>query len=507
MDLRPTWLRMPTGCNFWSMTFLYRSATSALIALGFTLLQSCTVVGVDYRQPGVETPDAWATALTKDYRSSDSSLEQWWRGFKDPVLNELIDRSRASNRNLEIAEERIYEARAQRGIAASQLFPQANAGGNATRQRSSESLLIPAADNPSNFYSAGFDAGWEIDVFGGVRRSVEAADANIAAIEEAYRDTLVSLFAEVALNYIEYCTLTERIAVAVRNQEAQTESRKLANDRLENDLAPRIDLTQAETNLALTESLIPSLKAQQAFAKNRLATLTGGNSQSVARLLRKSGGIPTPRKGYSSGLPADLLRARPDVRQAERELAAQTAAIGIAEADLYPRFTLLGDFGLQSVSGSDFFDGASRAYSFGPSFNWQIFSAGRIRNSIKVEESRTRQALSAYENAVLEAVEEVETSMANVAYGWDREAILKRADDNAGETVDLILTNYTNGLVNFQNVLDAQRTLFTTQDDRAINRGQIARNYVTLYKALGGGTEMELAPPPKPTSPSPTSQP
>lgn len=478
-------------------------ALGAAVAMTLT---GCVTVGVDFEKPDTAVPDAWSQALSRDLKGSGSSLEKWWRGFNDPVLNQLIDRTRESNPDLQAALERVTEARALRGIAVSQGLPQANAGGAYTRNRASESLLGPApSDNPSNFYSAGFDAGWEIDIFGGIRRSVESAEANIGASEEDYRDALVSLFSEVALNYVEYRTIQERIRVAEQNIASQKESAELTRNRLDNGLVPKIDVTQAETNLAISESLLPALRSQLVFAKNRVATLTGGYPDSVEKLLAGRRAIPLPKSGYSAGLPADLLRARPDVRRAERELAARTAAIGIAEADFYPRFTLFGDFNLQAVSSGDLVDSASRAYSFGPSFQWQIFSAGRIRNAVLAEESRTRQALNRYESSVLLAVEEVETSMAAVANEWDRLAALKRAVESANETVALIKDNYENGLVNFQNVLDAERTKFNVEDDQVVSQGQIAKNYITLYKALGGGTEMELLPPSSPPQESSSS--
>ena len=347
--------------------------------------------------------------------------------------------------------------------------------------------------NPG-YPGAGFDAGWEIDVFGGIRRNIEAADATIEASVESYRDVLITLYAETALNYIEYRTLQERIKLANANISAQEQTVKLTDTRLDLGLVPKIDVTQATTNLETTRSIVPQLQAQLAFAKNRIATLTGGYPASVEKLLSRYRPIPVPRRGYSAGLPADLLRSRPDVRQAERELAAQTARIGVAEADLYPRFSLFGNLSLQSVNSSDFFDSASRAYSFGPSFSWQIFSAGRIRSFIKAEESRTEQALANYESTVLVAVEEVETSMVAVAQSWNRREILGRAVEAAQESVELVKSNYEDGLVDFQRVLDSERTKFSTEDDEAISRGQVARDYVTLYKALGGGSEVEVIP-------------
>ncbi len=495
-----------------------QTVSSLFLVLLASLLQSCLTVGPDYVSPRQSTPDAWSRSVLRDLDGDAASLTEWWKGFRDPALNALIARARASNPNLRVALERITEARALRGIAASQALPQANGSGSYSRERFSENTRIrsgaaaaagqggiPAgnANNPSNLYTTGFDAGWEIDIFGGIRRSVESAEANIAAQEENYRDSLVTLFADVALNYVDYRTLEARISVAGRNITAQRDSVDLTRKRLDAGLVPRIDVTQAETNLALSEASVPQLRAQLALSKNRLATLTGGFPASVEKILGKRHGIPVPRAGYSAGLPADLLRARPDIRRAERELAAQTARVGVATADLYPRFSLFGDFRLQAVNSGDLFDSSSRAYSFGPSFQWQIFSAGRIRNNIRVEESRVAQAYATYEGTILEAVEEVETSMAAIAYERERLSDLTRAVSSSTETVGLVKDNYQNGLVSFQNVLDAERTKFSAEDEETSSRGEIARNYIILYKALGGGTATELIPPAVPVPAKP----
>lgn len=465
------------------------------LAVSALFLSACrTIVGPDYVGPNARMPDAWSRAAMQDLHGG-SSLTGWWKGFNDPALNSLIERARESNPNLKAALAGIAEARAQRGIARSQGLPQADADAVYTRQRRSENLGGPVPDNPSSLYSTGFDAGWEIDLFGGIRRSVESAEANVQAREEDYRDALVTLFAEVALNYVDYRTLEERIAVANRNITAQRDSVKLTQGRLDAGLVPKIDVTQATTNLALSEASVPLLRAQLDASKNRLATLTGGFPASVDGILARSRGIPLPSAGYSAGLPADLLRARPDIRRAERELAAQTARIGVAEADLYPRLSLFGDFHLQSVSSGDVFDSASRSYSFGPSFRWAIFSAGRIRNQIAAEESRALAALAAYEATVLGAVEEVETSMSAILNERDRLSDLSRAVAASRETVSLIKDNYENGLVSFQNVLDAERTKFDAEDTETFSRGQVSRFYISLYKALGGGTECEYIPP------------
>lgn len=471
------------------------SIITVAAAAGVTFsLQGGLTVGVDYHSPELDTPDAWAASVSDHTRKGSDDLQTWWKGFKDPTLNELIDRTRDANLTLKVAAQSIAEARALRGIARSRLLPTAAADGELLRNRASESLLAPSPENPSTLYSAGFDAGWEIDVFGGIRRGIEAAAANIGASMETYRDLLVTLYAETALNYIEYRTLENRIAIAKQNIAAQEDTVQLTEDRFAAELVPKIDVTQAKTNLQGSRGLLPILRTQLTFAKNRIATLTGGYPQSVEKLLARNRPIPVPRKGYSAGLPADLIRSRPDVRAAERRLAAQTARIGIAEADLYPRFALSGDFQLQTVDSSTFWDSASRAYSFGPNFRWQVFSGGRIRASIDAQEARTEQALAGYEQSVLVAVEEVETSMAAIANGWDLIATLDLAVESAVETMSLVKDSYTEGLIDFQRVLDAERVRFTTQEAASVAHGQIAKSYVALYKSLGGGSEVKVIP-------------
>ena len=463
------------------------------VVIALCFLCGCATVGVDYESPDVSIPDAWVASLEQDLKGN-SSLEKWWRGFGDPTLNRLIEQTRKSNPNLRIASQRVAEARALRGVARSQLFPTIDATGDAVRNRASESLLAPVPENPSNLYSAGFDAGWEVDVFGGLRRNVESTEANLEASVEEYRDLLVTLLAETALNYVEYRTLQERIRLAEENIEAQEDSVQITEGRLSAGLSPRIDVTQAKTNLETSRSLLPALGTQLTLARNRMAALNGGFPGSMDKLLSGSGSIPEPGKSFAVNSPANLLRARADIRKAERELAAQTARIGVAEADLYPRFFLFGNLSLQSIDSSDFFESQSRAYSFGPGIRWQIFSAGRIRSNINIEEARTEQALANYENSVLLAVEEVESSMAAAANERIRSNTLDLAVESARETVSLVKGNYKSGLIDFQRVLDAERTKFSTEDEAAVSKGQIAKNYVQLFKALGGGSEVEVVP-------------
>lgn len=464
------------------------SRASILLALAGCLLCSSCLVGPAYKPPVTAVPATWHHGERRDLRERDARLESWWKGFGDKTLVRLIEKARKANPNVEMAASRVREARLQRRVAQGQLFPAVEAQGAFHRVRASGAVLAPVpATNPSNDFSTGFDAGWELDLFGGVRRRIEAADALIGASEEAYSDVLITLFAEVALNYIEVRTLQERLDFAGKNIERQRESVTVTESRLEAGIAPEIDVTQAKSNLYASESFVPQLEAQLAFAKNRLATLLGGFPGSPGEELERSGAIPRPAEDFGYGLPADLVRSRPDIRRAERELAAQSAMVGVAVSELYPKFTLAGSFSFDAVKPGDLFEADAGAIGFGPSFRWNLFNAGRVRNAIRIEEERLGQSYAAYEEAVLRGVEEVENAMVAVLQEGRRLEKLEAAVNETRATVSKITGNYMSGLVDFQNVLDAQRSLFGAEDDAAMSRGQIARNHVTLYKALGGG--------------------
>lgn len=463
---------------------------SLLGAISFSFT-GCESVGVNYQSPGAKVPDRWTSSIQPHLDNDGACLTEWWKGFKDPVLNELIARARAENPDFKIAMQQILKARAQRGVAKSQMLPILSSNAGYARTRQSERLGFAAPLNPIDVYSTGLESGWEIDVFGGLKRGVESADANIEASVENYRDLLVSLFADVALNYVDYCTFDERIYVANQNIGIQKKSLDLAQSRLDAGLVSKIDVAQARTNLDTSRALIPQLQGQLAAAQNRLASLTGGYPHSVTGLLSRARSIPQPRRDFAVGCPADLLRARPDIRKAERELAASVANIGVAESELYPKFSLAGSLQLQSLDISNLPDAAASAYSFGPSVRWNLFSSGQIKNLIRVEEANAMQAYAAYEKAVLLAVEEVETSLVGVATERQRLAALRRAVVSATESVDLVGDNYKEGLVDFQRVIDTERVKFQNEDQAVLSKGQVARNYIALYRALGGGAAVE----------------
>ncbi|MGE9269137.1 MAG: efflux transporter outer membrane subunit, partial [Verrucomicrobiales bacterium] len=358
--------------------------------LAAALLTACAPIGENYQEPEIPVPDSWNQAIRTGLSTSSPEITSWWRKFNDPTLNKLLSLSKSNNRELAIAAERITEARSQSKIARGGLSPFVAANGGVTRSRASESVSAFATNQDT--YELGFSAGWEMDFVGGLRRSVEAARASAEATEELYHDTLVLIYAELASNYIQYRTLQRRIELAEANIGNQQKSVDLTRARKDAGLAPQIDVSQAETNLASSRALIPQLRTQQAATLNRIAVLIGSYPDQARRLLGTGSSIPTPPRSLATGLPSDLLRARPDIRAAERRVAAQHAALGVSKAELFPKFTLSGTLALQGANPGDLSDGASRAYSFGPGFRWRIFEGGIIKEEIKAQESRVRQA-------------------------------------------------------------------------------------------------------------------
>ncbi|MCU0556722.1 MAG: efflux transporter outer membrane subunit [Desulfobacterales bacterium] len=450
-------------------------------------LSACAAVGPDYVRPQDDPPTVWHTDLQKGLSEAPAdplTLSRWWATLNDPDLSRLVERAALGNLDLAEARARVREARARRGISTAALFPVLDASGAATRSRSSENR---GSGETGNFYTAGFDAGWELDVFGGVRRSIEAAEMDLQASQEELHDVMVSLLAEVALNYVEARTFQARLGVAEANVVAQEETFGLIRSRYEAGLSSELAFQESLFNLESTRSQIPRLRTGLEAAKNRLAVLLGEQPGAVHAELAERRPIPLTPLRMAVGVPADALRRRPDVRRAERSLAAQTARIGVATADLYPKFSLAGGIGLESLAAGDFLEYASRTWNLGPSFSWNVFDAGAIRRNIEVQSALQEQALMRYESALLIALEEVENALVAYAEEQFRRESLTLATDAAGKAVQLAQEQYKAGLVDFSNVLIAQRSLLTLQDELAITEGAVTGNLVRLYKALGGG--------------------
>jgi len=468
--------------NLMRRTKMHLLRACLLLLPALMLLAGCVTVGPDYVAPETNAPPAWNAATggsLKAGRADPEELAHWWETFQDPVLTSLIDRAVKGNLDLKEASARVREARARRTAAGAGLLPALDS--TASFQRSGDS------ESARNLYSAGFDARWEIDLFGGVRRSVEAADADLQAASEAMNDTLVTLSAEVALNYVEVRTFQSRLETAEANLALQQETYRIEQSLAQAGLSDALALQRARSNLESTRALIPSLRASLEEAKNRLAVLLGEHPGAVHKELALHGPVPLVPPAISIDAPAAILRRRPDVRQAERELAAQSARVGVAMAELYPRITLNGSIGLSAVSSGDLLTAGSRTFSYGPRITLPIFSAGSIRAGIEARSALQEQALIRYESAVLTALEEVENALNAYAQELERRSALQESAQAAQEAAELAEYQYRSGLVDFTALLDTQRSLLSAQDELVRNSGALTSNLVRLYKALGGG--------------------
>lgn len=468
-----------------------------LLAIALIISAGCTV-GPDYQRPATTMPAAYgaASATTRPV-----SLAQWWTTFDDPTLSALIEEAIKSNQDLKIAESRVREARALRTIAGAARWPTLDATGSYSRNRRSENISgfaggsgptgstggFSFGDRDEDFYQAGFDASWELDIFGGVRRSTEAASADLAASEENRRDVLVTLLSEVARNYIELRGLQRQRRVALANLQTQRETLELSQSRFGAGVANELDVKRAEALLSSSEATIPAIEAAIARAIHRLHVLQGRQPETKTDELVRERAVPAAAGQVPLGLPSDLLRRRPDIRRAERDLAAATARIGVATADLFPRFALTGAIGFQSSDLSDLPRQSSEFWSLGPSFRWPIFTAGRIRANIRVQNERQEQAANRYEQTVLLALEDVENALINYGKEQDRYKSLDAAVKANRRAVEMSNELYTRGVIDFLNVLDAQRALFLAEEQLVISEKNLSEDLVALYKALGGG--------------------
>ena len=544
-------------------------------AAGWLLLAGC-VVGTDYEPPVIDAPLTFGGAEGElGTRDARYHLQRWWEAFGDPVLAQLVGEAAAGNLDLAEAAARVLESRYDRAAASGELLPRLDLSADYARQRESGNLndnlgggfaSIPLEDD---LWRVGSEVSWEIDVFGRLRRAVEAADADFGASVEDYRSVFVALCGDVGLSYVSVREFEERVDVALANEQIQRRALELARVRFDTGLASNLELAEAETSLRQTLATLPTLRAQLRAEKNRLAVLTGRAPGAVDELLAgtlppvggqgvpdaeqsqptpapgaapetaSSGGpvtlvsggapgsagpgsggtgsgqaaytpprrVPEPPERVLVGVPAELLRRRPDLRRGERELAAAAARVGVAQADLYPRFSLVGNFGFSASDGGNLLEWDSRVFGIGPSVSWPVFQGGRLRSLVGSALARRNQALIAYERAVLLAYEEVANAMTDFARQRERHAELLRAEASAGDAVRTSETQYVDGLVDFNRVIDAQRTLFTVQDDRARSAGARTRALVRLYRALGGGWPVPDAAPglpePPPDRPAP----
>jgi multidrug efflux system outer membrane protein len=467
--------------------------------LSASLLAGCTV-GPNYHPPQIPVPERFAETGTQA-ASSHAELAAWWRAFGDPQLDALVNRALAQNLDVETAAARIREARAREIVAGAAALPQVDAQGSVTRQRISENAIpIPPGSGGggtggsfglpgSEFttFRVGFDASWEIDLFGQTRRRIEAARSRTGEAIWNRRDLQVSTAAEVANAYLTLRTLQQRIANAEAELARQERFEKLVAARARGGLVTGQDLAQQSSERAAAAAAIPPLKAQAEAQIHALGVLTGDTPEALTAELSPAKALPPSPPLIPAGLPSDLLRRRPDIRAAERELAASTADIGVAVADLYPKFSLTAAPTLVSTALASLLTWGSRSFSIGASLDWPIFNGGRGRANITVANARQEQALIAYRKAVLTALRDVEDALSQTDGDRRQLASLEDAYRTAARAEDIARTRYRGGLVIYSDVLLAQAQRLKLEDQVTQTKGALARDTAALFKALGGG--------------------
>jgi NodT family efflux transporter outer membrane factor (OMF) lipoprotein len=458
----------------------------ALLALIFV---SGCMIGPDYNRPEAPVASDWIAREGSGIAPDSEPVGPWWESFGDPVLTELIVEAYRQNPSLQAAGVRVLEAQARRGIAIGTIFPQTqNLVGGYLRNVASENTGIPVADRDFNQFLTGFDVAWEVDLWGKFRRGIESADASLLAAAADYDDVLVSLLAEVATNYIGIRTAEEQLGVARSNAEIQRKSYGIASRRAQEGAVSDVDPAQSATILHATEAQIPTFEAQIDEQAATLSALLGVPPRRVEELVgTATGAIPVPPEQIAIGIPADLLRRRPDVRRSERQLAAQSAQIGVAKSDLLPHLSLVGTINLDAQDAAKFFEGRSFEAFAGPQFSWAILNYGRITNNVRVQDAQYQELVNDYTTTVLRAQADVESAVAFLRGARGSTASLVKSVAAANKVVDLVGQQYGEGAVDFTTVLLAQQFLVQQENLLVASRGQTALGMVTLYKSLGGG--------------------
>jgi NodT family efflux transporter outer membrane factor (OMF) lipoprotein len=476
------------------------------LGVSFALLLTGCAVGPDYIRPEAPEPVKWLEEKDPVIKSEPADFGRWWTVFNDPVLNTLVERAFQQNFPLQIAGIRILEARAQLGIATGNLYPQSQSGKGSyayTDVSKNTANSQRGADFHYGNIDLGFDAAWELDFWGKFRRAVESDMGNLEASIASYDDILVTLTAEVARTYIFIRTQEARLAIARENVKIQEQSLQITETRFKEGDVTELDVQQARALLRDTQATIPRIQSDLRQNKNGLAILLGVLPGELKELLDAPKPIPRIPSEVSVGVPSELLRRRPDIRLAERQLAAQSALIGVAKADLYPHFSLFGSIGLRASdsdvtaagypggsSFSDLWDSDSIEFYGGPGFAWNIFNYGRIKNRVRVQDARFQQLVVNYRNTVLRAAQEVENAMVAFLRSQDQVKFLSESVNAATRSVDLSMIQYREGLVDYQRVLDTQRFQSQEQDLLTEIKGSVVLNFIAMFKALGGGWQI-----------------
>ena len=455
-------------------------------------------VGPDYMKPAVPVADEWIDFNDPRVISQEQCVDEsaWWRSLNDPVLDRLVFQTHEQNLSLRTAGMRVMEARAQRAVAAGLLLPQLQeAQGSYSRiqvSRAGNSIgLTTLPVRAFDFWSTGFNVGWELDVWGRFRRNLESADANLDASIEDYDDILVCLIAETAEVYVEMREFEKRLESARANVKIQQGSLRIAESRFRNGAVSELDVTQAKSSLAQTEAMIPVLEKGERLANNRLCVLLGTPPRDLRPELGAAP-IPAAPPEVVVGIPAELLRRRPDVRRAERQVAAQSALIGVAVADLFPAFTINGSISWQAQQFPDLFSSAANAGFASPAFNWNILHYGRIRNNILAQDAKFQELAVLYQEATLNANAEVEEAIVGFLKTQVQVRALQEGVEASERSVELALKQYREGAIDFDRVFNLQSLLAQQQDDLARAQAEVTISLVRVYKALGGGWQVRL---------------
>ena len=465
----------------------------------FVLLAACAPVGPDYVRPDIAVNDQWSQNVRDEFQFEPQDSVAWWQVLDDPVLNQLVELTQQQNNNIKVAGLRVLEARAALGIAVGNQYPQSQVvSGNATQISASESNANTAAgDLNYTQYNLGVGASWEIDFWGRFRRGIESADANLLATLASYDDTLVLLTAQVVDTYAVIRTAEEQLRIGRENLALQQRSYDIVEVLYRYGQSNELDVQQAETLLLSTKATIPDFEVTLRRGHHALSTLLGMPPADMSALLG-AGGIPVVPEKIVVGVPADLIRQRPDVRRAEMFAIAQNAQVGVATANLYPSFSISGSLGLAAAGGTDttrtgdsgigeLFRSESLTYSIGPSFVWPFLNYGRIKNNVRVQDARLQQALIQYRETVIQAAREVEDAMVSYVGSQQQDEILTASVISAKRSADLSMLRYKEGFADYQRVLDSQQRLFGQQQRFVANKGAAVRSIAQVYRALGGG--------------------
>ncbi|MGA2516579.1 MAG: efflux transporter outer membrane subunit [Thermodesulfobacteriota bacterium] len=469
-----------------------RSFSVLVAAVGLaTMIVSGCMVGPNYHPPQLTAPPAWVgvgetTAGQPSVTTAQpAELTSWWRQFNDPTLTALVEEAVKANLDLKLAEARLRQARGTRGVAFGGLWPAVSASSSYQR---THTPISSSAEGP-NLFQAGFDAVWELDVFGGIRRNVESAGANVQAAIEGIRDAQVTLVAEVALNYIQLRGFQQEIVVARKNLEAQQHTAEITRKLWKVGFNSALDVANADANVATTESQIPVFETSAQQSIYALSVLLARPPAELLERLSPTATLPQVPAQVPVGLPSDLLRRRPDIQQAEAQLHAATAQIGVAVAELFPQFSLTGSAGWQSGLLRTWWTKASSSLGFDPSVSWQIFQGGAIVSNIRVQKALRDQAFITYQKTVLAAFQDVENQLIAFAKEQQHRKALHEAVVANRKAVDLSLLLYTEGQIPFLNVLVAQESLYASENALVQSETNIVTDLIALYKALGGGWE------------------